>query len=212
MKVVIIGAGGHAKVLADIIRLDPTVELAGFTDPDPGKHGTDILGYPVLGGDEVVESLRADGPLGVILGVGDLELRRKLLSRLETLGLMWVNAVHPDATISESVHMGAGVAVMGGAVINCLTSIGDHAIINTNASIDHDCRIGTNVHVAPGAAIGGTCTVGESTMIGIGSRLVPRVSVGAGAVVGAGAAVVGDIPDSSLAVGVPARVTRKLTD
>lgn len=212
MRVVILGAGGHGKVLADILSLQPAFEIAGFTDPDEARHGTSYMGYPVLGTDEVVSRLASDGPTGVIIGVGNLRLRRRLIDSLEEVPVTWINALHPSSIISESAELGCGVAVMPGAVINCLTTVSDHAIVNTNASIDHDCVIGENVHVAPGVAIGGSCRIGDGAMIGIGARLIPGVTVGAGSIVGAGAAVVGDVPEMSLAAGVPARVVKELDE
>lgn len=208
MRVVIAGAGGHAKVIADILGLSGDHEIAGFTDPDGGKHGKMILGHPVLGGDEVIARMAASEPTGVILGIGDLGRRRELLLSLRGVRLDWANAVHPGSMVSGSAKLGRGVAVMAGAVVNPLSVIGDHAIINTNAGIDHDCVIGENVHVAPGVAIGGSVTIGDSALIGIGARIIPGLRVGAGATVGAGAVVVEDVKEGTVVVGVPARAVK----
>lgn len=205
MKVIIIGAGGHAKVMADILALDPRLEIEGFTDPDRSRWGTSVMGYPVVGDDASVEDNLAEGGRGLILGVGDLALRRRLIETLSARGVEWINAVHPSAVVAETARLGRGVALAAGAVVNCLTEIGDHAIINTNASVDHDCVIGENVHVAPGTAVGGTCTIGPDSMLGIGSRVVPGTRIGAGCMIGAGAVVTCDIPDGCLAVGIPAK-------
>ena len=168
-----------------------------------------MAGYPVLGDDGVIRTLSREGSLGAILGVGDIILRRKLLERFNGEGLRWITAVHPGAVISESVVLGEGVAIMAGAVINCLTRVGNHSIVNTNASIDHDCNIGANVHVAPGVAVGGTCTVARDSLIGIGSRIIPGRSMGVSSMLGAGAVLLDDIPEQSVAVGVPARIIRR---
>jgi sugar O-acyltransferase (sialic acid O-acetyltransferase NeuD family) len=199
--VLIIGAGGHGKVIADIF-LCQGVSVMGFLDDDPTTWGTTQLNLPVLGG---IDSLPDYDPDGIVLGIGSNEARRTLAemwdSRVKSL---WCSAIHPRATIAASVRMGHGVVVAAGAVINPDSVLGDHVIINTGSTVDHDCTIGDYAHIAPGVSLAGGVSIGQGALMGLGSTIIPDRSVGNWSVVGAGAVVVRDIPDRVLAKGVPA--------
>lgn len=205
-KVVVIGSGGHAKVVIDILKSDPTVRLAGCTTKAPG---TEVSGIPVLGDDSVLPRLYEEGIRHAFVAIGDNRLREKLCRETAEAGFGLVNAISPRAYIAESATLGSGIAVMAGAVIHAEAHIGDYAVINTNASVDHECRIGTACHIAPGSALSGNVTVGTGTLLGTGTKVIDGIRIGAWSVVGAGAAVVRDIPDDCTAVGVPARVIKQ---
>jgi sugar O-acyltransferase (sialic acid O-acetyltransferase NeuD family) len=197
--VVVIGAGGHGKVVVS------TLLAAGFRvpcvfDDDREKWGSEILGVPVQGpvsvSDEVEHRRLA------ILGIGQNEERQRFA---EALNLNWATVVHPRAWVHPSVRLGVGTVVFAGAIIQPGTVIGRHVIVNTGALIDHDCEIGDYAHVAPGVKLSGGVRLGEGVFLGIGSCAIPGVRVGEWTTVGAGAAVVDDLPSKMTAVGVPAR-------
>jgi UDP-perosamine 4-acetyltransferase len=204
-RVVIIGAGGHAKVVIELLEEDGRYELAGCTSQGgPGQ----VLGLNVLGDDSILPSLYAGGVRHAFVAVGNNRARYDLIRHLRADGFHLVNAISRHAVISPRVRLGEGIAIMAGAVINAASDIGDGAVVNTGATVDHDCRIGECAHIAPGCTLAGCVTVGEGTFLGAGCRVIPNVLIGAWATVGAGAAVIRDIPEHTTAVGVPARVMR----
>ncbi|NWF67659.1 MAG: acetyltransferase [Chloroflexi bacterium] len=202
MSILIIGAGGHAKVAADILQRCGQ-PVRGYVDDDAALWGQTRLGLPVLGG---IDTYAQHAAQSFVMGIGGNAMRRALAARVG-LSVHWRQAIHPSAIIAPSTHLGVGVLVAAGAIINPDAVIGDFAIINTGASVDHDCVIGAYAHIAPGAALAGGVQVGEGTLIGIGARVIPYKRIGAWAVIGAGAVVVRHVPDSVTAMGVPARWT-----
>jgi UDP-perosamine 4-acetyltransferase len=204
MRIVVIGAGGHARVVLESLLASDVYEIVGFTDPDRAKWKGTIAGYPVLGGDDILLALRSEGVDGAIVALGMNRLRSRLFDHAISLGFRMVSAIHPRSWVSPSAQIGEGVAVMAGAVINADADIGDDAIINTGATIDHGCRIGDHVHIAPGCHLGGNVRVGTGTFVGIGASVIPDLNIGEWSIVGAGGAVVSDLPDDCVAIGVPA--------
>jgi UDP-perosamine 4-acetyltransferase len=199
--VVILGAGGHAAVVVDSLLEAGEHELAACL----GESGEEtILGVPVLPAETDPRTLGAEG---VFVAVGDNGRRKRLMEEAAGMGLTMVNAVHPRAVVSRFAVLGTGVAVMAGAVVNARSEIGDGCIVNTGASVDHDCRVGAYAHVAPGTRLCGRVELGEGVFLGVGASVLPEVRIGAWAVVGAGAVVRKDIPGGSRAWGVPASVT-----
>lgn len=205
--VVVLGAGGHAKVLiAALRRLG--AEIVGATDADPKRKGTMVADVPVLGDDSTLSAHAPDGVL-LVNGLGttkSTDARRGLYERFAERGYRFAAVLDPLAVIAGEVEIGAGAQVLAGAVIQPGVRLGDNAIVNTRAVVDHDCRIGAHVHVAPGATLSGGVRVGVGAHIGTGASVIHETRIGAGAVVGAGAAVVADVPDGATVVGVPARV------
>jgi sugar O-acyltransferase (sialic acid O-acetyltransferase NeuD family) len=200
--VVVVGAGGHAKVVISTLQ-EAGIEIAALVDDDPGKVGETLLGVRVVG--LPAERLSGGAPRAVI-AVGDNPQRRAVAERFPHVE--WCSVVHPRAFMHPSVRLGPGTVVFAGAIIQPDTRIGPHVIVNTGATVDHDCEIGGFVHIAPGVHLSGGVTVGEGALLGIGSCVRPGGVVGSWATVGAGAAVVGTIPDGVVAVGVPARARR----
>jgi UDP-perosamine 4-acetyltransferase len=207
-RVVIAGAGGHAKVILGILEESGEFEVAGCTNKAAG--GT-LLGLPVLGDDGVLPELAASGFRAAFAAVGDNRVRRDVIRQLREAGFRLINAVSRRAIVSPRARLGEGVAVMPGAVINVGAEIEDGAIVNTGATVDHDCRIAACAHIAPGVNLAGCVSVGEGAFLGVGSRVIPGVSIGAWTVVAAGAVVIGDIPAHVTAVGVPASIRARRT-
>lgn len=203
--IVIVGGSGHAKVCIEILRsLGERVAFCVAGD----DTFTDCVGVPVLVGDEHLDRLREQGYGRVFVAIGSSRLRQRLAAYCEKLGYEIVSAVSPQALISPTVHLGRGVAVMPGAVINADTVIGDLAIVNTGATIDHDCRIGAAVHIAPQCGLAGNVTVGDHSFLGVGTKVIDVIRIGERVMLGAGSVVVADIDSDVTAVGVPARVIK----
>ncbi|MEZ5351934.1 MAG: acetyltransferase [Bryobacteraceae bacterium] len=205
---VLIGGGGHARVIADILETAGAYEIAGFTSGE-GAGAPPMLGYHCLGGDDALESLLRKGISNAFIAIGDNARRCRCARIAVDLGFQLINALSPHAVVSRHAILGAGVAVMPGAVINAGARIGDGVIINTNASVDHDCEIGSFAHICPGCALAGAVRVGEQTLLGTGCRLIPGVSVGASAQIGAGSVVTRDVADLTVALGIPARAWKR---
>lgn len=200
--VLVVGAGGHAKVVADILVCTGIVP-GGFLDDDEITWGDSRLGFLVLGS---IDSYGKYTPKGLVMGIGSNLVREQVVSRLGSdASSLWHSAIHPRATVAPSAQIGQGVTIAAGAIVNPEATIGDFAIINTGATIDHDCVIGSYAHIAPGAHLSGGVRVGVGALIGVGGSIAPGCSVGDWAVVGAGAVVVRDIPTRVTAKGVPAR-------
>ena len=203
--VVIIGSGGHAKVVIELIRAEGKYRVKGCTGLD--ESGFLLEDVPILGTDSVLPALLANGTKRVFVAIGDNHVRLRLLAQVAEMGFEIINTISPDAMISPSATLGRGIAVMAGAIINASVEIGDGVIVNTNAGVDHDCRIGSGAHVGPGSALAGNVEIGCESLLGAGTCVVPGVRIGSRAIVGAGSVVVRDIPDGVTAMGVPARIT-----
>jgi sugar O-acyltransferase (sialic acid O-acetyltransferase NeuD family) len=202
----ILGAGGHAKVVIDIVERMNAHRIAGVFDDDPSKWGTHVLGHRVLGGiDDFLLNWRSRCA-GAVLGIGNNRVRRILHRKLREAGFVPTTAVHPTAAVARDVEVGDGTVVMALAAVNPGCRIGPGTVINTSASVDHDCILGECVFIAPGARLGGNIRVGDLSLIGTGASIIPGRTVGRNAIVGAGAVVITDIPDDVTVVGVPAHV------
>lgn len=197
-RAVVLGAGGHAKVVIATLQAAGW-EVAGVFDDDEATWGGELLGLPLLGPLEAARELEPDG---AVVAVGRNRQRQEVTTRLD---LPWISVAHPSAVVHESVRLGPGTVVFAGAVIQPDAVVGAHAIVNTAASVDHDCRLADFVHVAPGVRLAGGVVVEEGALLGIGSAVVPGIHVGAWATVGAGAAVVRNVACGATVAGVPAR-------
>ena len=213
VRVIGLGAGGHAKVVIETLAAMGGFETAGLLDPRRELAGTSVLGVPVLGDDELLGRQYDDGVTHAFIGLGgsgDTGPRRRLYELARSHGFQIVSAVHPRAVVSPSARIGAGASIFAAAVVNADATLGEDVIVNTGALVEHDCRIGDHVHVASGARLASGVTVDEGAHVGLGASIVQGVRVGAGSIVGAGAVVVRDVEPGVLTVGVPARVLRQV--
>lgn len=201
-RIVVVGAGGHAKVCIEIlVAMGEEIAccVSDFDGPD------ECLGYPVLRGDGNLASLRTKGHKKAFVAVGSNVLRDKLSNLCISEGYTIMNALSPSAVISPSAKLGYGIAVMPGAVINAASVIDDLVIVNTGATVDHDCHIKRSAHIAPQCALAGSVEVGAFCLLGLGCRVIPGVQIGDNSIVGAGGVVVSHLPPNVIAVGVPAK-------
>jgi sugar O-acyltransferase (sialic acid O-acetyltransferase NeuD family) len=208
-RIFVYGAGGHGKVVADIL-LARNIPLEGFIDDDPRRQSAELLGFRVLGNGHWLAEQAKDGPVSAALALGDNFARHELANRCVAMKVELITAVHPSATIAPSAILGCGVVAAAGCRVNPDAQVGDGTIINTGAVVEHDCRVGNFTHLSPNAAMGGGARLGDFSWLGMGSVVIQGVSVGSGCIVGAGAAVVRDVRDWVVAVGVPARVAKEI--
>ena len=187
-KIVLIGGGGHAKVVIDAIKKEGKFDIYGIVDPVLAR-GTSVMGISVLGSDDELENIFAKKVKYASIGIGSIdnsEARKRIYRNLKSIGFELPAIKHPSASIGEHVLLGEGTFVAAGAVINPSVKIGKNAIVNTRASIDHDCEIGDFVHIAPGATLSGGVRVGDETHIGTGANVVQYRTIGKECMIGAG--------------------------
>lgn len=205
-EIVVVGGGGHAKVLISIVRKLKRYRIVGYTDP---KTQGDLLGVPYLGTDQVLESLKANrSEMSAVIGVGQIGLgrnREKIESRVRSLGFGLTKIVSPNSIVNEGVSLADSVVAMDGAVINSGASIGTGTILNTNSIVEHDVTIAGWVHIGPGAVISGGVNIGRYSMVGANATVIQGRQIASDCIVGAGATVVQDLLEPGIYVGCPAR-------
>lgn len=204
---VLLGGGGHAKVVLDLVRAAGSFSVIGCLDP---RERGDILGVPIIGGDDLLPDLLRRGVRHAFVALGANGARRTVTRHVRELGFVVPAIVSPDAVVSPSASVAPGAVVMAGVTINAQAVVAEGAIVNTNASVDHDCVVGPFAHCAPGTHLAGNVVVEEGAFLGVGACVIPGTRIGAWSVVGAGAVVVEDIPPGVTAVGVPARVLSRV--
>lgn len=210
LPVIILGGGGHAKVLIDALLASSAV-IAGVVDPNPKLAGAKILGVRVLGGDDIVNGF-PPSEVQLANGLGSIGLpakRQQIFERFKEMGYKFTTVIHPSAVIASDVVLGEGTQVMAGAVIQPGSRIGINSIINTRASVDHDCLIGDHTHIAPGVTLSGGVKVGTGSHIGTGATVIQGIVVGGQCLVAAGAVVVSNVAENTTVKGMPARVVLK---
>lgn len=206
-SLLIIGAGGHGKVVAATARaVNGWREIAFADDAYPQLESLDD--YPVVADFSSARSLGSAYP-DVIVALGDNRLRSDLTAEFREAGFNPVTLVHPAAVVAESARIEMGSVVFAQAVVQPGARVGRAVIVNTAATVDHDCIIGNGVHLSPGVHLGGEVRVGDYSWLGVGAVTVNRVSIGQDVTVGAGSCVIGDLSDKVTAVGVPARPVRQ---
>lgn len=194
-KIGIYGAGGHAKVIIDILEAN---ELAIDYVVDDKSQQSEFMGYPLVRDIKNYDLM--------IIAIGSNAIRERIVSRIKVN--QYICAIHPSAIISPKAIIGDGTVVMQGSIIQTGSRIGRHCIINTGASVDHDCEIEDFVHIAPHATLAGGVIVGKSSWIGIGACIKQGIKIGKNVIIGAGAVVINDVPDGVVMAGVPAKLIR----
>ncbi|WP_078431937.1 acetyltransferase [Metabacillus halosaccharovorans] len=200
-KLLIIGASGHGKVIADIALKMNKWEKIAFIDDN--KSIKSLIGIEVIGTTEQIHDYLED--YQIFVGIGNNDTRQKIYEMLNNIGADIPVLIHPNAVVGKQVEIGIGTAIMAGAVINCSTKIGKGCIINTGSTIDHDNYIEDFVHISPGAHLAGTVKVGQGSWLGIGSIISNNVIITNGCMLGAGAVVIKNITEPGVYVGVPVR-------
>lgn len=209
-KIVLVGGGGHCKVIIDIIKSNNNYEIVGVTDTQ--GIGQNILDIPIIGNDDMLLNLYSKGVENAFVCIGALNniaLRDKIFYKLKKIGFKIPKLIHKDAMISPYAEVQNGTCVMAGAVINPEAVIGENCIINTSSVIEHECVIGRNTHISPKSCIAGGTNIGYNCHIGMGSCIIQGKNIGNNTIVGAGAVVINDIEDNVTAVGVPAEIIKR---
>ncbi|WP_226581091.1 acetyltransferase [Halobacillus litoralis] len=207
-KVVVIGNGGHSKVIQDLITSYSDLTISAILD-DRFQETVEVKGI-IKGPLSSISSFIDNKGCYFIIAIGDNKLRKRIEAKLRLPKDRYLSLVDKTANLSPSARIGNGTVIMAKAVVNTDTSVGDHAIINTGAIVEHDNRIESFVHVAPGVTLTGNVEVGEGSLIGAGSVIVPGITVGKWCVAGAGSTVINDLSDYNTAVGTPARSVTKV--
>jgi UDP-perosamine 4-acetyltransferase len=212
MGTIIIGAGGHGRVVLDIFRHAYNTDPVGFLDANPDLLGQRVDGVEVIGDPSILPSLGARGVDSGVVAIGDNAARHMYAEALIANGFRLINAIHPKATVADTASLGANVVVCAGAVICAHCRIGDSVIVNTASIVDHESSIGRGSHVCPGARLAGRVIVEDFAFVGIGATVIQCLRIGRGATVGAGAVVLKDVGAFTTVVGVPAQPVREAGD
>lgn len=203
-KLLILGAGGHGRVIADIAKSQGTYQKIAFLDD--AESTTSFAGVEVIG--PISDVMHYSEEYDVIAAIGDNSLRAGIQCGIEDIGVRFSALVHEKAVLGTSVTLGSGTVVMAGAILNCCSHVGRGCIINTAAVVDHDATIGNFVHVSPGACLCGSVTVGNGSWIGAGACVINNITICDNCVIGSGATVVRDITVPGTYVGTPARLLK----
>ena len=208
-KIVILGAGGHARVLIEAIRTDPAHTFTGILDPRESLQGTVVLDVPVIGADDLLPRLQHTHPCDSFVvalgGIRQFSVRRELFATARQADLQPLTVRHPTSECSASAEIADGCQLLTGSVINAGARMAENVIVNTGSIVEHDCVIGAHSHIAPRACLAGGVQVGTETHIGLGAVVRENLTIGDRVIVGAGAVVVTDVPNDSVVAGIPAR-------
>ncbi|QDT98488.1 NeuD/PglB/VioB family sugar acetyltransferase [Gimesia aquarii] len=205
--IILLGGGGHAKVLIDLITERGEYKIVGILDPKM-ERGTHLKGIDVLGADDALSELRDQGIKNVAIAVGSTKcnlLRKTLFDRSRELDFQIPALIHPNSICSSDISLSDGVQIMAGAIIQTDSILGEGTVVNTGAQVDHDCQIGSHVFLSPGVVLSGGVVVGNNAFVGAGAIVIQGVKVGDNAIIAAGAVVIQDVKDGALVKGVPAR-------
>lgn len=215
-ELIILGAGGHAKVLLDVANCIG-LSVRGVIDPRFTGAEETWCGVPILGTEDATVWAYPPETVGLVNGIGSVGVpagRRAVFEALKQGGYTFVTMIHPSAVVARDVVIGEGVQVMAGAVIQTGVRLSDNVIVNSRALVDHDCQIDGHTHIAPGACLSGGVSVGTTSHIGVGAVVIQGVRIGDHSVVGAGAVVLKDVAAHTVVAGVPATIkaTAKLAE
>jgi UDP-perosamine 4-acetyltransferase len=208
MDVVIVGAGGHGKVVLDILQAAGEHRVVGFLDADSSMAGTTIGGVNILGNVNLLPKLKQQKVSGAVIAIGDNRVRAGYAKLLRDEGLELISAIHPSAVISPSATLGPNSVIAAGVVICAEARVGESVIANTGCVIDHECEIGAASHICPGALLAGRVRIGAGAFVGLGAKILPCLNIGENSVIGAGATVIHDVAAGVTVIGTPARVIK----
>ena len=208
MNIVILGAGGHGRVVLDILQQAREHVVKGFLDSNPQIWGRRVDGVPVLGGPDLLSDLATQDVDGAIVAIGDNGIRRQFADLVDAAGLELANAIHPSANLARTVTVGCNVVIAAGALVCAHCQIGDSVILNTGCIVDHESMVGTAAHICPGVKLAGHVTIESGAFVGIGATVIQNVRIGYDAVVGAGSVVIEDVEPMTTVVGVPAKTIK----
>lgn len=209
IPVIVLGAGGHAKVLIDALLLR-SVNVLGIADPKLELTEKKVLGIPLIGNDDSVLQYPVNA-VKLVNGLGSVGIttqRQRLFEKFKNLGYAFATVIHPSSVIASDVTVLEGTQILAGTIIQTGSYTGKNTIVNTRVSIDHGCWIGSHVHLAPGVTLSGEVQVGNGVHIGTGATVIQGIRIGKNSLIGAGSLVVKDVPEGSTVIGVPARVVR----
>ncbi|MBU3161217.1 acetyltransferase [Clostridium frigoris] len=210
-KIVLVGAGGHCKVIIDIIKSVGKYDIIGVTDTTFRGEKL-VLDIPIIGDDSILKKLYNDGVENAFVCIGALQnirLRDKIYNKLKDIGFNIPVLIHKDTIVSSYASIASGTCVMPGAIINPGVSIEENCIINTGVVIEHDCKIQRNTHISPKACIAGGVKVGHDTHVGMGSCIIQALHIGNNVIIGAGAVVINNVVDNVVTVGVPSKIIKR---
>jgi UDP-perosamine 4-acetyltransferase len=211
-KLVLLGPGGHASVVLEILKQYKDIKIIGFTDAD---NSNDQLykDFPILGTDEVLKELikenNATHAFITVGSTGDNSLRKKLFKKVINLGYQSLNIIDKSSVIAEDINLKTGNLISPGVIINPEITIGKNNIINTGVLIEHGSLIGSHTHIAPGSVLAGNVEIGDLSHIGLGAKVIEGIKIGKNCLIGAGAVIIKDVPDNSVVVGNPGHIIRK---
>lgn len=209
MKIVVVGQGGHSKVIVDLLLSDRNHEIVGFLDDKYSEFR--LIGHTYYGPISSADKLFEHGDdVKFIIAIGDNKIRHSIVQKLGLSHDYYITVIHKSAVISPTAKIGHGTVIMPNSVINADSQIGHHSIINTGSVIEHDSIVGNFSHVCPSATLTGTVHLGEGVYVGAGATIIPKIRVGEWAIIGAGATVITDIPSFTTAVGIPAKIKKSL--
>jgi sugar O-acyltransferase (sialic acid O-acetyltransferase NeuD family) len=211
MKIVIIGCGGHAREMAQIVdkvcSSGNDMSLIGFADDNPELHGKSILNLPVLGGNDWIA--KHHKKYVFLCAIGSSVDRRDVVKRLDQIGVKWATLIDPDVLLSKDASVGEGAMICADTRMTTNVRFGRHSIVNMGCTLSHDVVVGDFATLGCGVHLSGNVTIGEGAELGVGANVIPGISIGEWSIIGAGSTVISDIPPHVTAVGVPARVIKK---
>ena len=202
-SIIIVGAGGHARVVIDAVRLNK-LDIHGIIDINYSEKSERINGYPLVGGFDYLDHINPKN-YDIVIAIGDNDKRDKYFSKVVKLGFNLPNIAHPTSILSKYVTIGKGVFINSGVIINSMARIGDNTIINTGAIIEHEVIIGKNCHICPGVKLTGRVHIGRNTFIGIGTSVIDHIMINENVTIGAGSVIINNIDKNLTVAGSPAK-------
>ncbi|OHW61980.1 putative acetyltransferase EpsM [Andreesenia angusta] len=207
-KIVLVGGGGHSKVIIDIIKSRNDFKIVGITD---NRNSEEVLDIPIIGDDTALKGIYNGGVNNAFVCIGAIEntkIRSVIYENLKVMGFKLPILIHSSAYVSPYAKIGKGTCIMNRAVVNPDAIVGCNCVVNTGAILEHESVIGNNVQISPGSVVAGGVEIGRDSFIGINASIIQGVKIGASVIVGAGSVVIEDVPDNCVVVGNPARIIK----